>query len=180
MKVIALTEKTRLTDCCAATIGFFDGVHRGHCYVLQQLLSLAAEHGWPSMAITFDRHPRQVVDASWHPRLLTTLEEKVLLLQQTGIDLLVVLPFDEQMARLSARDFMQQVLKEQLGVRLLLTGYDNRFGHRTPDTHEDFHDYVRYGQEMGIDVVCGRGLQAEDFRPQTSDFRLQTSDFRHI
>ena len=159
MRVIALTDETRLTGCYAATIGFFDGVHLGHCYVLEQLHRLAQEKNMPSMAITFDRHPRQVVDTQWHPLLLTTLEEKIELLQQTGIDVLVVLPFDEKMASLSARDFMQHVLKERLGVRLLLTGYDNRFGHRTADSHENFHDYVRYGNEMGIDVVCGDGLQ---------------------
>ena len=158
MRVIALTDETRLTGCYAATIGFFDGVHLGHCYVLEQLHRLAQEKDMPSMAITFDRHPRQVVDTQWHPLLLTTLEEKIEMLQQTGIDVLVVLPFDEKMASLSARDFMLQVLKERLGVRLLLTGYDNRFGHRTADSHENFHDYVRYGNEMGIDVVCGEGL----------------------
>ena len=159
MKVISLTDETRLKGCYAATIGFFDGVHSGHRFVLEQLCQQAKEHGWPSMAITFDRHPRQVVDTAWHPLLLTTLDEKVALLQQTGIDLLVVLTFDEEMAWLTAHDFMQQVLKERLGVGLLLTGYDNRFGHRTPDTHEGFNDYVRYGQELGIEVVCGEGLQ---------------------
>ncbi|MBO4463522.1 MAG: bifunctional riboflavin kinase/FAD synthetase [Prevotella sp.] len=176
MKVISLTDETRLKGSYAATIGFFDGVHRGHCYVLEQLCQQAKEHGWPSMAITFDRHPRQVVDTAWHPLLLTTLDEKVELLRQTGIDLLVVLPFDEAMARLTAHDFMQQVLKERLGVSLLLTGYDNRFGHRTPDTHEGFSDYVRYGQEMGIEVVCGEGLQVPPFlSPLTSYLSPHTS-----
>lgn len=160
MRVISLTEETRLTGSYAATIGFFDGVHLGHRYVLQQLCRLARERGLPSMAITFDRHPRQVVDTSWHPLLLTTLDEKIELLRQTDIDLLVMLPFDEQMACLSARDFMRLVLKERLGVSMLLTGYDNRFGHRTADSHEGFDDYVKYGREIGIDVFCGEGLQA--------------------
>jgi len=160
MRVISLTEETRLTGSYAATIGFFDGVHLGHRYVLQQLCRQARERGLPSMAITFDRHPRQVVDTSWHPLLLTTLDEKIELLRQTDIDLLVVLPFNEQMACLSARDFMRLVLKERLGVSMLLTGYDNRFGHRTADSHEGFDDYVKYGREIGIDVFCGEGLQA--------------------
>lgn len=172
MKVISLTDETRLKGCHAATIGFFDGVHRGHSFVLEQLCRQAKKHGWPSMAITFDRHPREVVDAAWHPLLLTTLDEKVQLLQHTGIDLLVVLPFDEAMARLTAHDFMQQVLKERLGVRLLLTGYDNRFGHRTADSKEGFDDYVRYGREMGIEVMCGEGLQipslGSHLKPHTS------------
>ena len=160
MRVISLTEETRLTGSYAATIGFFDGVHLGHRYVLQQLCRQARERGLPSMAITFDRHPRQVVDTSWHPLLLTTLDEKIELLRQTDIDVLVVLPFNEQMACLSARDFMRLVLKERLGVSMLLTGYDNRFGHRTADSHEGFDDYVKYGREIGIDVFCGEGLQA--------------------
>ena len=162
MRVIPLTEETRLTGSYAATIGFFDGVHLGHRYVLQQLCRQAQERCLPSMAITFDRHPRQVVDTLWHPLLLTTLDEKIELLRQTDIDLLVVLPFDEQMARLSARDFMQLVLKERLGVSMLLTGYDNRFGHRTAGCQEGFDDYVRYGRETGIDVVCGEGLPSSD------------------
>ena len=104
------------------------------------------------MVITFDRHPRQVVQPNWHPLLLSTLEEKEQLLAQTGIDMLVVLPFDEQMAALSAFAFMHQVLKAQLGVDLLLTGYDNHFGHRENGIAEGFDDYVRYGQELGIEV----------------------------
>ena len=158
MRVISLTEETRLTGGYAATIGFFDGVHRGHRYVLQQLCRQAEDHCLPSMAITFDRHPRQVVDATWHPLLLTTLDEKIELLRQTGVDLLVVLSFDEAMARLSARDFMRLILKERLGVSLLLTGYDNRFGHRTADSREDFNDYVRYGGETGIEVTAATVL----------------------
>ena len=160
MKVISLTDETRLKGCYAATIGFFDGVHSGHRFVLEQLCQQAKEHGWPSMAITFDRHPRQVVHSDWHPLLLTTLDEKIQLLTTTGVDMLVVLHFDQQMASLSARDFMQQVLSDQLGVRMLLTGYDNRFGHRSEDCNEGFEDYAAWGRELGMEVVCGLPLTA--------------------
>lgn len=149
--------KTKIVEA-AATIGFFDGVHRGHQYLVEQLRRLAAERNLLPMVITFDRHPRQVLHADWQPRLLSTLGEKEALLRQTGIDRLEVLPFDEELAALSARDFMRQVLREQLGVRLLLTGYDNHFGHREKDSTEGFADYVRYGQEQGIEVVCGLPL----------------------
>ena len=149
--------KTKIVEA-AATIGFFDGVHRGHQYLGEQLRRLAAERNLLPMVITFDRHPRQVLHADWHPRLLSTLGEKEALLRQTGIDRLEVLPFDKELAALSARDFMRQVLREQLDVRLLLTGYDNHFGHREKDSTEGFADYVRYGQELGIEVVCGQPL----------------------
>lgn len=107
------------------------------------------------MVITFDRHPRELLCADWHPRLLTSLQEKERLLAQTGVDWLVVLPFDRRMALLSAYDFMHQVLGKQLGVRLLLTGYDNRFGH---DRSEGFEDYLHYGQTLGMDVLAAQPL----------------------
>lgn len=107
------------------------------------------------MAVTFDRHPRQVVQTGWQPQLLTTLDEKVTLLEQTGIDQVVVLPFGSTMAALTARQFMADVLREGLHVELLLTGYDNRFGHNREET---FDDYKRYGRELGMEVVCARRL----------------------
>ena len=152
----------QFTEQCAATIGFFDGVHRGHVFLIEQLKREADARGLRSMVITFECHPRQVVQPQWQPQLLTTLEEKAHFIEETGIDVLVVLRFDRSMAALSARDFMQQVLKEQLGVSLLLTGYDNRFGH---NREEGFADYRRYGQELGIEVVCGTpfGERGEQF-----------------
>jgi len=139
----------------AATIGFFDGVHRGHCYLLEHLCREAHDRGMKSMAITFDRHPREVVQPGWHPQLLTTLDEKCALLSETGIDMLVVLNFNSLMASLTARQFMDEVLRLRLGVSFLLTGYDNRFGHHRTET---FSDYVVYGNEMGIEVVCAQPL----------------------
>jgi riboflavin kinase/FMN adenylyltransferase len=110
------------------------------------------------MAITFDRHPRQVVNTDWHPQLLTTLDEKVELLSHTGIDTLVIMRFDNRLAEFSARQFMADVLQRRLGVQMLLTGYDNRFGH---DRTAAFHDYVVYGRELGMDVLCAQPLTAE-------------------
>lgn len=137
--------------CYAATIGFFDGVHRGHRFLLEQLQQEAHARGLMSMAVTFDRHPRQVVQTDWQPKLLTTLDEKVALLEQTGIDKIVVFSFNKAMAALTARQFMADVLHDRLHVELLLTGYDNRFGHNRSETYAD---YERYGRELGMEVVC--------------------------
>lgn len=146
---------------CAATIGHFDGVHLGHQHVLRRLRLLADERGLDSvMAISFDRHPRTVFDTSFMPKMLTTVDERRLIMSQIGVDVCAVLQFDSQMASMSARDFMKEVLKEQLGVKLLLLGYDNRFGKRNPD--EGFEDYVRYGKEMGIEVVECDPLELSD------------------
>ena len=176
MTTIHLTQQTHLSLRCAATIGFFDGVHLGHEYVVSQLLRHAKERGLVSMVVTFDRHPRQVLHADGQPQQLSTLREKETLLRQTGIDYLVVLPFDDQMANLSAHDFMQHVLLEQLGVELLLTGYDNHFGHRTADSSEGFEDYVRYGQALGIEVVCGQPLILDGQAVSSSRIRRLLSE----
>ena len=125
-----------------ATIGMFDGVHLGHQFVLHHVVETAREQGLQSMAITFDQTmPRDQV--------LTSLSAKRLLLSKTGIDRIEVLQFTDELRQMTAREFMQQVLRDQLDVKVLLTGYDNRFGH---NREEGFDDYVRYGQELGIEV----------------------------
>ncbi|MBR5698952.1 MAG: riboflavin biosynthesis protein RibF [Prevotella sp.] len=126
-----------------ATIGMFDGVHLGHQFVLQQTIDLARESGLQPLCITFDHSPRQ-------EQVLTPLDEKVRLIRQMGIDRVEVLAFTAELKSLTARQFMEQVLRNQMNVRVLLTGYDNRFGR---NREEGFDDYVRYGRELGIEVV---------------------------
>ena len=119
----------------------FDGVHCGHQFVLQHVVDEARQRGLQSMAITFDKSG---------PQKLTPLDQKRLLLTKTGIDRIEVLTFNDALKQMTAREFMQQELRDRLGVKVLLTGYDNRFGHNRT---EGFDDYVRYGQELGIEVL---------------------------
>ena len=142
----------------AATIGFFDGVHLGHRFLIGEVMKMAEAEGLESMAITFDRHPRQVLQSDWQPQLLTTLQQKVRLLRQTGIGRVEVLHFTRELAALSAREFMDKVLRRQLGVKKLVVGYDHRFGHNRA---EGFEDYVRYGRELGIEVVQSREVKLQ-------------------
>ena len=123
-----------------ATIGMFDGVHRGHQFVLQHVVDEAQRRGLQSMAITFIKTA---------PQTLTPLAQKRVLLTKTGIDRVEVLTFDDALRQMTARQFMQQVLRDKYGVKVLLIGYDNRFGHNRT---EGFDDYVRYGKELGIEV----------------------------
>lgn len=144
------------TDSCdispsVAAIGFFDGVHRGHRHLIENVIGSASrDGGMQSTVITFDRHPREVLSAEYRPRLLTTNDEKLRLLSETGVDNCAVLHFDRSMAGMSAHDFMKDVLLGRLNVRRLIIGYDNRFGH---DRTEGFDSYVRYGRELGIEVL---------------------------
>lgn len=151
-----------------ATIGFFDGVHRGHQFMIDSLTTMAHAQGRQSLVITFDRHPRQVVHADYVPQLITTTDEKLQLLHATAADRIEVLHFDAQMAQLSAYEFMRQVLHEKYGVAMLLTGYDNRFGHNRA---EGFADYVRYGEEMGMKVLQNTPIDIDGLRVSSSLIR---------
>ena len=150
---------------CVATIGFFDGVHRGHQFLIANVREEARKAGLPSLVITFDRHPRQVLSQDYQPRLLTTLDRKLQLLSLTGVDNVAVLHFTKEMAALSARDFMQQILHDKLNVRELIIGYDNRFGHNRA---EGFDDYVGYGKEIGIQVRQATPFAVGDIKVSSS------------
>lgn len=168
MKTIIIDDTTAEPRGCVATVGFFDGVHCGHQHLIGLVVDEARRRGLLSAVVTFDRHPRQVVQPGWQPQLLSTLEEKRVLLARTGIDVLAVLPFDATTAQLSGRDFMAQVLKARLGVKVLYMGYDNRFGHNRAD---GFSDFVRYGHELGMDVRCGDAFSTDDIRVSSSYVR---------
>lgn len=137
----------------AATIGFFDGVHRGHRHVISRLKDIAVERGLRSLVVTFSNHPMEIIRPGSAPELLLPYGEKMERLRATGVDKVIAFPFDRQMMNMPARDFMEHILRDELGVRLLMIGYDNRFGKR--DASETFDSYVRYGKELGIEVVEG-------------------------
>lgn len=159
MRTICLNQEDFQLPKSVATIGVFDGVHRGHQRLIRMVVEQARVSGLSSMVITFDRQPRQLFDASFHPQVLTTLEEKEAAISQMGIDYLVVLPFTKSIAGLTAFDFMQQILCEKLHAGILITGYDNRFGHSRA---EGFDDYVRYGEQMGMQVMRGDAEMMDD------------------
>jgi len=139
-------QKTRY----AATIGFFDGVHLGHVHLLHQLMDAATERGLKSMAITFPEHPRQILQSDYRPRLLSTPDDKMKLLEDTGIDYCFPLHFTSALAAMDARSFMTDFLQKRLGVDMLLVGHDHHFGH---DTNLGIDDYRRIGSEIGMEVI---------------------------
>ncbi len=132
-----------------ASIGVFDGVHRGHRAVIERVKEEAAARGWDSAIITFAPHPRRVLCPELSLSLLTTPDERADLLGRTGVDRVILLDFDRALSQLSAREFLQ-LLSERYHLRGLLVGYDHRFGHNRA---EGFEAYVKYGLELGIEVV---------------------------
>ena len=141
----------------ALTIGFFDGVHQGHRYLLQQLEELAAANELSAAALTFDRHPRTVVQPNFVPSLLTTQEEKLDLLSKAFSGKIIVLPFTQELSEMTAKEFMQNILREKLNAELLLMGYNHRFGHGGGNPE----DYVTWGHETGIKVCLAKALAGE-------------------
>ncbi|MBQ5654882.1 MAG: bifunctional riboflavin kinase/FAD synthetase [Bacteroidaceae bacterium] len=138
-----------------ATIGFFDGVHCGHRFLISQVLKQAREEGLQSMVITMDCHPKTIVKTDYVPCLLTTTEERVSLLKKCGIDHVELLSFDHKMARMDALTFMREILRDTLNVSTLVMGYDHRFGHGGGE-HED---YIRWGEECGIRVIIAKKFE---------------------
>lgn len=142
---------------CAVTIGFFDGVHQGHRYLLQQLEEMASDEGLSAIAVTFDRHPKEVVSKDFAPSLLTTQAEKLSLLSESFKGEIVVLPFTQELCSLTAKEFMQSVLREKMNTKILLMGYNHRFGHGGGTLEE----YMAWGREADIEVRMAKALEGE-------------------
>ena len=118
----------------AVTIGFFDGVHLGHRRVIGRTVEIARGRGLSSVAVTFDRHPREVFSPGREPRLLTTLERKADLISGTGVDTLVVLEFTDEFSRWTAEEFVDRVLVDGLVTRHVVVGENFTFGFRAAGT----------------------------------------------
>lgn len=138
----------------ATIIGNFDGIHLGHKHIIDQLKKIASSSPTPlsTMAITFDRHPKVLFNSSFIPKYITTLKEKERQLLKTGLDCVALMPFNENFSKITAYDFMK-MLHDEMAVKVLLVGYDNRFGAKTEGKEECFEDYQRYGTEIGIEVI---------------------------
>jgi riboflavin kinase/FMN adenylyltransferase len=157
-------------NSCVATVGFFDGVHAGHRFLIDELKAIAKAQNLKSIVFTFAIHPRKVLDPDFKPDLINTLAEKVALLESTGIDTCIVLDFTPEMAKLSAYEFIKTVLSEKYHVKTLLVGHDHRFGHNRTD---GFAEYKKYGESLGMTVIEAKRYFTTEFsRISSSEVRL--------
>jgi len=134
-----------------ATVGMFDGVHRGHRALLDRVAAEAAARGVPAAAVTFDRHPLTVLRPGSEPPLLTTLDRKVELLGQAGMAVVLVLEFTRELSEVGAEAFADQVLFDGLAARAVVVGENFRFGHKAAG---DPALLASLGRPRGIDVVA--------------------------
>ena len=131
------------------TIGTFDGVHLGHQKIVERVVTIARQEGLLATVFTFFPHPRMVVQHDKGLKLIHTLEEKKQLLQQLGVDLLVVQPFNEAFAQLTAEEFVSTILVEHLNVKKVIIGYDHRFGRNRTANIDDMR---LFGKKYGFAV----------------------------
>jgi len=132
------------------TTGTFDGVHKGHQKILQRLSALAHKIGGETVIITLWPHPRLVLNPDFDLKLLTTIDEKAILLEQFDIDHLIRIPFTEEFSNLSYEEYIKNILVSKIGTRKLVIGHDHRFG---KDRLGKFDDLIKYGSQLGFQVV---------------------------
>jgi riboflavin kinase/FMN adenylyltransferase len=178
MEVLRGTESLPLDPRpSAVTIGMFDGVHRGHQAVIGRMVQVARERGIRAVATTFDRHPREVLTHGHEPRLITTLERKISLIDALGVDVLLVLQFTLEFSKTAPEVFVERFLVESVHAEHVVIGSNFRFGHRAGGD-------LAYLQEAGpdhgftaegVDIVelDGQPVSSSSIRQALSEGDLQ-------
>jgi riboflavin kinase/FMN adenylyltransferase len=146
MRLLHDLRDPRLDESSAISIGVFDGVHLGHRHLIDHLMASAKARGYLSGVVTFDRHPHEILVPHREMRYLTTLEDKLRLLGEAGLDFVVALPFTMELAQTTARDFVK-MLVERLGLKELWTGPDFALG---KDREGDSAHLSLLGDELGF------------------------------
>ncbi|MCS5733957.1 bifunctional riboflavin kinase/FAD synthetase [Herbiconiux daphne] len=149
----------------AVTIGKFDGVHAGHRAVISELVDVSRARGLTSVVITFDRHPLAQLDPSARPDALVSNEQKLLLLEQTRVDVALFVKFDQALASMSPRQFVSQVLHDVCNTKVVMVGSDFRFGARGEGTIDTLRTL---GTEFGFDVDLIAEVKPDESRKVSS------------
>ena len=149
MKVHQGASNFRCTNGTVVTIGTFDGVHLGHKAILKRLVEASKKNKLDSVLLTFFPHPRMVLQNDADLKLLNTLNEKEILLEAQGIDHLVVHPFTKEFSRLTAEEFVRDILVHQLKAKKIIIGYDHRFGRNRNANIDNLREYgIIYGFQV--------------------------------
>ena len=133
----------------AITIGTFDGVHVGHRMILERLISNTSDTSLKSTLLTFFPHPRMVLQKDSDIKLLNTIDEKTKILEDLGLDQLIIHPFTKEFSRLSSTEFVRDLLVNKLNARKIVIGYDHRFGR---NRNANINDLITYGRTFGFEV----------------------------
>lgn len=168
MQVYQHIDEFHAAKDSVVTTGTFDGVHKGHQQVLSRMKEVAKKCDGETVLLTFFPHPRMVLFPDYKPLLLNTLEEKIALLEKSGIDHLIVHPFDREFSLLSSKEFISTILSEKLHTKKLVIGYDHHFGNNREGTFEHLKEF---GPIYGFDVEEIPGKEVENLKVSSSKIR---------
>lgn len=168
MKIYNSIQEFTSDNKTIATLGTFDGVHKGHKTILEKLTKSSKSSGHESVVLTFFPHPRMVLQQNTGIELLNTMKEKAFLLDECGINNLIVHPFDKAFSRLTAEDFVKTVLVEQLNISKIIIGYDHRFGRNRTATIDDL---IYFGEQYGFEVEQISALEVNEVSVSSTKIR---------
>lgn len=149
MKIYQSLNEFKPSKKTIVTLGTFDGVHLGHTAILDKICTIAKQENLESVLLTFFPHPRLIISNDSEIKMLNTMAEKAMLLEQKGIQNFIIHPFDKLFSELSPREFVEQVLIKQLNIQKIIIGYDHKFG---KNRAADFNDLIAFGKEFGFEV----------------------------
>lgn len=149
LKIFNSIQDFSSSDKTILTLGTFDGVHIGHRKIIDRLVQISKEESCESVILTFFPHPRMVLQSDSDIRLLNTIEEKAGLLEEAGLENLVIHPFDKAFSRLTAEEFVKSVLVDRFNIKKIIIGYDHRFGRNRTATIDDLREF---GSIYGFEV----------------------------
>ena len=149
LKIFNSIQSFNATKPTIVTIGTFDGVHLGHQKIVAQITKNAHALNCESLVLTFFPHPRMVLQEGTEMKQLNTLNEKIALLDNLGIDNLVIHPFDKEFSRLTAEEFVKKVLVDVFKIKKIIIGHDHRFGRNRTATIDDL---INFGETYGFEV----------------------------
>lgn len=156
------------------TLGTFDGVHLGHQEIVRQMVEEGKSSGRETVLLTFHPHPRMVLYPESHSvRLIDSIEEKLEKLEKTGLDTVILFPFTQKFSRLTAAEFVRDVLVRDIGVSQMLVGYDHHFG---KNREGDFHQLQDLGQLYGFEVKQVQAIQSDDVSVSSTKIRKALSE----
>ncbi len=172
-KMVYLNEAKRAKNSIV-TVGTFDGVHAGHRVLVNTVLEKAEQRNGRSVIVTFDPHPRDIINPGKQGiKLLTTLKERCQLLADIGIDEMIVIPFDRDFSLLSSEAFVRDIIWENIGVSEFVIGYDHQFGRNREGTIETVQ---KLGHELGFDVHVVSKQEVGDKTVSSSAIRKALQD----
>ncbi len=168
LKLFHSINDFRSTKKTILTLGTFDGVHIGHKKILEKITQNTQDGKYESLVLTFFPHPRMVLQEKSEIKLLNTIAEKTNLLEKTGIENLVIHPFNESFSRLTAEEFVSSILVDQFHIQKIIIGHDHRFGrNRTAD----INDLIAFGEQYGFEVEQISAQEIKDVSVSSTKIR---------